>query len=258
MRNTIHAPCVFAICLLALGNAIADHPAWMGATPEQRAKSKRFVPFVVVKNFAHQIAVSDLICTGTVVSTNDGRSAEFVVDEVLWGQAASSNITIRRVGEWQEWENPWTSIFFNRLGRHLVLAYTNNWWSKSASWDSYCSRESVINLYDYITPTSRPPDHAVFDDYRVLDIPNSMISFDDLVITGGTNYWEGLRTFITNFNDIARIQHDELKAYEWFYNLNSNTNMLKILPPKIMRGLWGYKMFRYDREHLPPPDQIPR
>ena len=253
MRNTLHAPYVFAICLLALGNAIADHPAWLGATPERRVKWERPEPYDVVANFAHQVAVSDLICTGTVVSTNDGRSAEFVVDEVLWGQAASSNITIRRVGKWQDWENPSNSDFFSKLGRHLLLAYTNNWWTGRS-----VHALSVINLYDYITPTSRPPDHAVFDDYRVLDIWNGLVSFDDWIIVGGTNYWEGTRTFITNFNDIARIQHDELKAYEWFYNLNSNTNMLKILPPKIKRGLWGYKWLRYDIEHLPPPDQIPR
>ena len=253
MRNTIHAPCVFAICLLALGNAIADHPAWLGATPERRVKWERFEPFAVVANFAHQVAVSDLICTGMVVSTNDGRSAEFVVDEVLWGQVATSNITIRRVEEWQDWENPSNSDFFSKLGRHLLLAYTNNWWTGRS-----VHALSVINLYDYITPTSRPPDHAVFDDYRVLDIWNGLVSFDDWIIVGGTNYWEGTRTFITNFNDIARIQHDELKAYEWFYNFPCNTNMLKILPSRVKRRLLSYKYFRYDLEHLPPPDQIPR
>ena len=257
MRNAVQVSCFFSFSLLLLaGNAVA-RPAWM-RTPQQRIKSEDSLQLKLVSHFVHQVAVGDLICTGTIVSTNDGRSAEFVVDEVLWGQAASSNITIRRVGKWQEWENPETSFFFNRLGRHLLLAYTNNWWSKydkrKSSWDN----ESILNLYDYITPTSRPPDHAVFDDYRVLDIRNGMISFDDYIVTGGTNYWEGMRTFITNFNDIARIQHDELKAYEWFYNLNSNTNMLKILPPKIKRGLWGYKWLRYDIEHLPPPDQIPR
>ena len=257
MRNMLQVVCLLTVFLLILDVAVA-RPAWLGRSPEERSKGDLFASYCAVKYFPHQVAVSDLICTGTVVTTNDGRSAEFVVDEVLWGQVASSNITIRRVGEWQDWENPSNSVFFSGLGRYLVLAYTNNWWSKCGSWESSCEHESVIQLYDYITSTSRPPDHAVFEGYCIPDILNNMISFDDDIIVGGTNYWVGTRMFITNFNDIARIQHDELKAYEWFYNLNSNTNMLKILPPRIKRILWGYKYFRYDREHLPPPDQIPR
>ncbi len=253
MRNAVQVSCLFAFSLLLLaGNAVA-RPAWM-RTPQQRIKSEDSLQVYLVNHFVHQVAVSDLICTGTVVSTNDGRSAEFVVDEVLWGQAASSNIMVRRVGEWQDWENPSNSVFFSKLGRHLLLAYTNNWWTGRNS----MHRLSILNLFDYITPTSRPPDHAVFDDYRVPDIQNCMLCFDDWIIVGGTNYWEGTRTFITNFNDIARIQHDELKAYEWFYNLNSHTNVLRNLSPYVRGKLRSYKMLRYDLEHLPPPDQIPR
>ncbi len=43
----------------------------------------------------HQVGISDLICTGQVLSTNDGHSAEIAVNEVVWGSVVSSNITIR-------------------------------------------------------------------------------------------------------------------------------------------------------------------
>ena len=45
--------------------------------------------------FPHSLCNSDFICTGTPTSTNDGHSAEFAVDEILWGSSPSTNITIR-------------------------------------------------------------------------------------------------------------------------------------------------------------------
>ncbi len=45
--------------------------------------------------FPHSLCISDFIGTGTPTSTNDGHSIEFAVDEVLWGEAPSTNITVR-------------------------------------------------------------------------------------------------------------------------------------------------------------------
>ena len=46
--------------------------------------------------FPHSLCIADFICTGTPTSTNGGYSAEFAVDEILWGSAPSTNVTIRR------------------------------------------------------------------------------------------------------------------------------------------------------------------
>ncbi len=195
--------------------------------------------------FPHQVAVCDLICTGMVLSTNDGWSACFSVDEILWGHVSSTNITLRCVDTHRDTN-------FLHQGRYLILAFTNNWWTG----DGFIENKSFAHLYDYITPTSRPSSCAVFDDYRILSPRGGAISFEHIIF-GGMNYWEGTRTFITNFNDIARIQHSERNAYVKFYYLNSDTNLLSTLPVKLGRQLFMYKRQRYDIQHLPPPEEMP-
>ena len=242
------------VALLALGTFTLTANAYPGAweslflTNNPNVKPP-FKSSEVTWLFPHQVAVGDLICTGTVLSTNKGWSAEFAVDEILWGYVASSNITIRRVDRLPLEE-------FHIDERYLVVAFTNNWWGDLR--DHAFIRNSTRYLYDFISPTSRPPDQAVFDDHRICIPRDGVISFD-YIVENGTNYWEGTRTFITNFLEIAKFQQDERKAYEWLYNLShANTNFYRRLPRKIRSELYVYMWMRYYNFKLPPPNELPK
>ena len=45
--------------------------------------------------FPHLAGVADIIFTGTPVATNGYVSAEFAVDDVIWGSAPGTNIIVR-------------------------------------------------------------------------------------------------------------------------------------------------------------------
>ncbi len=104
------------------------------------------------ENTIHQLAVSDFIFKGIVLATNDGFSAELNVEDAIWGCAPSSNITVRCVDPAIA-----TSLVSNR--QYLVLSYTNNWWADSSR--SF-SDNTLWHLCNYVSVTSRPPEHAVF------------------------------------------------------------------------------------------------
>ena len=164
-----------------------------------------------VELLPHQIAVCDFICAGIVLSTNDGYSASLAVQEVVWGQTPTSNILVRCV-------DPAEPTGFLLNNKYLVAAYTNNWWTRKTHGRVDYLTETILATFDYNTPTSRPPDNAVFDDFRILSGRASTLNFDKIVV-GGTNYWENMRTFITNFIDIAKIQRDETKVHKVVYDL---------------------------------------
>ena len=192
----------------------------------------------------HQIAVCDLICTGTITSTNDGYSAVMAVDEILWGTVASSNITVRYLADS-------TPIHVNRNAKYLIMAFTNDWWFCQSTWDT---REDPTfeYLYDYLTPTSRPPSGAVFDDCRIMT-SRSIFDFNRIE-RAETNYWPEVRTFITNYLEIAKIQHDEKKAHAFIYSLFNDPNAKHLLPPPLFPETYLYYVLRY--KWLPPPDEM--
>lgn len=186
-----------------------------------------------IRLFPHQIGVCDVIFTGPVVSTNDGYSFEVAVDEVLWGCPASTNITLRRVDASQP-----TGI--KQSQKYLLLAYTNNWWGTEGLWGEEWSN----SLKNYLTPTSRPADHAIFSDYRILDPCGSAISFENFV-ADGTNYWESTRVFITNMLYVTRILQHE-RACDVFNVDSSNGTFRSSLPHSLRMQLLLYKGLRYD------------
>ena len=248
--KTTQAISILALGLLSLATIAESWRAlFYETTPDGHEIERR--DFNTIEQFPHQVAVSDLICTGMVLSTNDGHSAEFAVDEVLWGYAASSNITLRPVFSFD-------CLDYLHEGRFLIMAFTNNWWTQQRDYPLFVP--SIYYLHDFISPTSRPPDHAVFEDYRLYSRYGSAIPFDKITV-GGTNYWEGTRNFITNFLDIAKIHQDERRAYEWFYGLRFATNAAPVrsrLPPAVWPKLIMYKLLRYDVFNLPPPDKLPK
>lgn len=147
--------------------------------------------------------VCDLICAGSVVSTNDGMSASFNVEDILWGHAASSNIAIRCLVEGER-------IDFTPGSRYLVCVFTNDWWYPSPR--DLDMAEDIFPS-DYLSPTSLPPSRAIFNDYRIpfySRAAQKCSSFE----RGWTNYWGEYRTFITNFTYSARILQDRGKALE--------------------------------------------
>ena len=195
-----------------------------------------------IKLFPHQLAVCDFICTGTVTATNDGFSAMLAVNEIIWGNSVLTNITVRCV-------DPAMPTKFSAHGNYLILAYTNNWWTGEES----IEHNSFFNLFDYTASTNIPQNHAVFEDYRILDPLGGAISFDDIIV-GGTNYWEGTRTFVTNFIDVAKIPHNETNAYRKIYWTLRRENEARVLPHHLKIQLALYEWLRYLSEHLPPPE----
>ena len=194
-----------------------------------------------IERFPHQVAVGDFIGTGTVLATNDGYSATLAVGEVIWGQATSSNITVQCVDKK-------TPTEFNLGGNYLVLAYTNDWWAGAYTndlddWTYEDEDITLLNLYDYNTPTSRPPSLAVFNDYRILRPRCSAISFD-WINEGGTNYWDATRTFITNFIDIAKVQNSDEQAYKYIAKVVHGEGPR--LPKRLATQILMYYIERFD------------
>jgi hypothetical protein len=191
--------------------------------------------FFPVELMPHQVAVSDLICTGRVLSTNDGRSVEFAIDDLVWGTPPSTNITIKRIIS-----NVSPIPTFRQDHRYLVFAFTNNWWT-----GKYAMEKGFINLYEYLSPTSRPPDLALYDEYRIMDDWESVIDFEWLDYNG-TNFWEATRTFITNFNNLARVRQDPQGAMNLVYETLTNREARMRMPGVVLSKLRKYKYFHYE------------
>lgn len=193
----------------------------------------------VFKGFPHQIGVADIICTGTVLTNND-EFAELSLNEVLWGYAPSSNITVRCL---EIDDKP----AFMHNEEYLVFAYTNNWWGreKLSILDIYES--SDMYLLDFLAITNRPANNALFSEFRIINSTQSVMRLDDLVV-GGTNYWPATRTFITNFIEITRIKHDEAEAYRYVSTFG-NLKLRRREKLKLIRYLYSrYLGTEYWRE----------
>ena len=187
--------------------------------------------------FPHLVGIADFIFTGTPVATNGDASAEFIVDEVLWGNATGTNITVR---DFSPYHNP-----AYQLGeKYLVGAFTNDWWMKRYTFGPNNA------LLHFIPATNSPPTGVFFDDYLLLyrhhsAIPFSYIEYD------GTNYWEGTRAFITNLIDVGRVQCDEEKVREIVESIVNDKGNSRRLPSVIIRKTILYKAFRYDSDNNP-------
>lgn len=218
--------------------------AYGGADIIYASGEERYDPppltFLPVEVMPHQVAVSDLICTGRVLSTNDGQSVEFAIDDLVWGTPPSTNITIRRV-----LSSPCPLETLRPGHKYLVFAFTNDWWGPGIK-GQYIG---LNRLADYITPTSRPPDMAVFDDYRIMNDEESVIDFE-LLDYDGTNYWPATRTFITNFNDITRMRHDRAAAKQLVDDTLTNRANWAAFPHVLHSKLGKYVMFYFDNEFI--------
>ncbi len=194
--------------------------------------------------FPHLVGIADLIFTGTPVSTNGDVSAEFIVDEVLWGHVTGTNITVR---DYSPYHNP-----AYQLGeKYLVGAFTNDWW---------------INRYDFgpnnallhfVPATNPPPTGIFFNDYLLLYRHHSVIPFSSIEY-GGTNYWEGTRTLITNLLDVGRVRCDEGKVREIVESAINDAGNSRRLPLFVIRKMMLYKAFRYDWEDFLSQPHDPR
>ena len=185
----------------------------------------------------HHAGVCDLICTGMVLSTNDGHSAEVAVGEVVWGSAATSNITVRHV----YYGRPGDELLFKNGHRYLLFAFTNNWWTNKRNPDV----SAFHSLYEYLPPTQRPQNNAVFSDYRLMDPLACAVDFS-LIDYDGTNHWDATRTFITNFTDIARQRHDLRAARDLIYDTLARKELWEPLPRFLVRNLSHYKRLYYE------------
>lgn len=193
--------------------------------------------------FPHQIAIADVICTGTAVTNCNGEVALFSVDECLWGALPSLDIRIRCADDQDR-------VIMKSEQRYLVFAFTNNWWSEgSRLGESFCDT-SVQYLSEFLSPTSRPPDNAVFSECRIMNSRRSVFNFN-MFESGGTNYWQGTRTFITNFLEISRIQQSETNAFLKIDSILGSKPESERLPPWILRQLLHYNWVRYNNnDHL--------
>ena len=185
----------------------------------------------------HQAGVCDLICTGQVLSTNDGHSAEVAVDEVVWGSVTASNITVRHV----YYGRPGDELFFKNGHCYLIFAFTNNWWTNTRNPDI----SAFHSLYEYLPPTRRPQGNAVFNDHRLMDPLDCAIDFS-LIDYGGTNHWPATRAFLTNFTHIARQRHDLRAARDLIYETLARRDLWEPLPRFFVRSLSHYKRLYYE------------
>ena len=194
--------------------------------------------------FPHLVGIADFICSGTALSTNDGFSAGFAIDEILWGiPPPTTNVTIRNLTQ--------------RFGlncqpgeRYLLCAFTNNWWAGGR--EGY--RQSFLTLSHYLPATNRPSSSIFSDDYRIIDKNRCMIPFRFLDY-GGTNYWEGTRTLITNLIDIGRIQCDEGKVRAIVESIVNDVSNSRRLPVFVQKQMILYKNYRYDgKDQVKPCD----
>ena len=194
--------------------------------------------------FPHLVCIADFMGTGTAVSTNDGHSATFSVDEVLWGATSETDITIRHL-------DPRTAIDFQSGGRYLLCAFTNNWW--------IMEKDSYDRIYDTlshcVTATNRPPDNAVFNDYRVIDKKRCAIPFTRFE-QDGTNYWDAVRTFTTNLIDIAKVRGDDEMVKEKVISTIGDSVKFRGLPRFLQIQLLLYQWHLY-QETLSSPNGAP-
>lgn len=182
--------------------------------------------------FPHLVGVADTIFTGTVVATNGYDSADFVVDEVIWGGIPGTNVTVRDF-------NPEPGIPYSLGEKYLVGAFTNDWWKGAGSFGQ--DRE----LLRYVPATNRPPSGRLLDGYRLVERWRSAIPFERICY-GGTNYWEGTRTLITNLIDVGRVQCDEEKVREIVMSIIKDKDNSRKLPSYVRRQTRLYLHFRYD------------
>ncbi len=196
--------------------------------------------------FPHLIGIADFICRGTAVSTNDGFSADFAVDEILWGEPPSTtNVLIKNL-------TPQFGISFQPGDKYLICAFTNNWWFGGR--ENY--RQSFITLSHFLPATNRPSSNACFDDYRIIDKSKGVIPLR-FIDYGGTNYWEGTRTLITNLINVGRIQCDEGAVREIVESIVNDRGNSRMLPLFVQRQMILYKYFRYDSENQANPSFSP-
>lgn len=219
---------------LAFAAAISLFDSGMLAAPWRNIAINRPHEFCT---FPHSLCIADFICTGTPISTNDGRSAEFAVEEILWGTAPSTNITIRELITYGG-----GGILPFQLGeKYLVCAFTNNWW---AEWRT--DRDYVeYTLSQCVTETNRPPSNAVFDDFVIMETGRSVIPFRQINY-GGTNYWDLVRTFATNIIDIAKHEGDDEKVRNATMSIIDDPVKFLSFPMHIRGHLRLYEMYFYD------------
>lgn len=185
--------------------------------------------------FPHSLCNSDFICTGTPISTNNESSTEFAVDEILWGTAPSTNVTMRY------FFRPEERYRFQLGERYLVCAFTNNWWTGVRD-DSFYA-EYILSRC--VTETNRPPNNAVLDGYYILDDRRSVIPFSQINY-GGTNYWDAVRTFATNIIDIAKHKGDDKKVVQLAISILDDPDKSSKFPKRIIRNLAIYELYYYD------------
>jgi hypothetical protein len=182
----------------------------------------------------HLVGIADVIFTGTPVATNGDASAEFIVDDVIWGGVSATNITIRDL-------SPYDNYPYILGEKCLVGAFTNDWWRGFKN-GYYGHGDALLH---YVPATNRPPDGRVFDDYVLFCRDSNVIPlsrFEDR----GTNYWEGTRILITNLIDIGRIQCDEGKVREIVESVVNDKDNSRKLPFYVRRLMRLYKSDRYD------------
>jgi hypothetical protein len=182
----------------------------------------------------HLVGIADVIFTGTPVATNGDASAEFVVDDVVWGCVSATNIIVRDL-------SPYDNSPYILGEKCLVGAFTNDWWMGFKN-GHYGQDDALLH---YVPATNRPPDGRVFNDYVLFCRDSNVIPLSRFV-DKGTNYWEGTRTLITNLIDIGRIQCDEGKVREIVESIVNDKSNSRKLPFYVRRLMILYKSDRYD------------
>ena len=191
--------------------------------------------------FPHLVGIADIIFTGTPVATNDYGSAEFAVDDVIWGSVSETNITVRDFA-------PDPHDLPYRLGeKYLVGAFTNDWWTERLYY--YGPNRELLH---FVPATNQSPTGLFLDDFRLVDRFSSAIPLSHFV-DNGTNYWEGTRALITNLIDVGRIQCDEGKVKEIVESIVHDVSNSRRLPTFVRRQMILYKSFRYDTEDRAKP-----
>lgn len=178
----------------------------------------------------HQIGICDVACVGTVLSSNDIGHADLAVEDILWGNMPSTNITVENV-------YPYSADFFeyHQQERYLVFAFTNNWWANTSHDDTEYER-----LGNYLSVTSRPPGNVVFDNYRTMYPYYTVIPFS-LINENGSNRWNTTRTLVTNLMTMARIRNDGQSVREIIDSLVEMGQRNSGLSPTVWNQLWMYK-----------------
>ena len=190
--------------------------------------------------FPHLAGVADIIFTGTPVATNGYFSAEFAVDDVIWGSASGTNIIVR------DYAPDPHDIPYQLGEKYLVGAFTNDWWMQN-----YYVFGPNRELLHFLPATNLSPTGLFLDDYRLVDRFRSAIPFSRFV-NNGTNYWEGTRSLITNLIDVGRIQCNEGKVREIVETIVNDGGNSRKLPLFVRRQMILYKAWRYDSETKPP------